>query len=449
MRTLFTFLAFVTVVTHAMAQTPLDDYIREGLTNNIVLQQKNIALDRSLYALKIAEGMFLPTVALQASYTSGNGGRNISIPVGDLLNPVYATLNQLTGSSAFPQIENVNQNFFPNNLYDVHVRTSMPIYNQGLIYNKRISAQQITLQEYEVDIYKRELVKNIKTAYYQYLSALEAVRIYDNALRLAEEGKRVNESLLSNGKGLHAYVLRSDSEIEYMKAKIVESKNQVLMAQRYFNFLLNRAGDEGINNQYDPAAVVAALEVSAEADVLHREEMKQVQQASRINETALRMNRAFWYPKISGFLDLGSQQQDWKFDTQSRYYLFGFTLDVPIFGGFTNRHKIRQAELDVRSSQLSQTQVQRSISMSIDNARNSLEASLQNYQSSLRQQEAARSYQKLIDRGFKEGVNTFIESIDARNQLTNAELQTTINQYRVLIAQAAYERETASYSFEK
>jgi outer membrane protein TolC len=51
----------------------------------------------------------------------------------------------------------------------------------------------------------------------------------------------------------------------------------------------------------------------------------------------------------------------------------------------------------------------------------------------------------LIEKGYKEGVNTFIESIDARNQLTSAQLLVTINQYRLLSAKASYERETASY----
>jgi outer membrane protein len=42
-------------------------------------------------------------------------------------------------------------------------------------------------------------------------------------------------------------------------------------------------------------------------------------------------------------------------------------------------------------------------------------------------------------------VNTFIESIDARNQLTSAQLLVTINQFKLLIAEANLERETAGY----
>ena len=40
--------------------------------------------------------MFLPDISMNARYTVARGGRIIEFPVGDLLNPVYITLNMLT-----------------------------------------------------------------------------------------------------------------------------------------------------------------------------------------------------------------------------------------------------------------------------------------------------------------------------------------------------------------
>ena len=61
-----------------------------------------------------------------------------------------------------------------------------------------------------------------------------------------------------------------------------------------------------------------------------------------------------------------------------------------------------------------------------------------------KQVEAAKSYFKLIDKGRSEGANTFIEWLDARNQLTTAEVQEQINKFRALIAWADYERQIAA-----
>jgi outer membrane protein TolC len=429
------------------SQSALDNYISEGLKNNLVLQQKRISLEKALHALKIANGMFAPTIALQGNYTSGTGGRNISIPVGDMFNPVYATLNQLTDSDQFPQIENVSQNFFPNNFYDVKVRTSVPIINTDLIYNKKIRQQQTILQEFETEIYKRELVKNIKVAYFTYLSTKEAVNIYESAMTRARESKRVNESLVANGKGLPAYVLRSESEIEIMRAQITEAQNQSQNAQLYLNFLLNRNSLDPIEPSYDAIPELAAVKLLLSNDSVpqQREELKQVRESISLQESILKMNKLYWSPRLSGFADVGSQAENWEVNDQSKYLLFGLQLDIPLFAGFTNRSKVSQAKLDLKNSELNSSLIEQQLNMSSQMAKNALESSYENYQSSLKQLEAAQSYQRLIEKGYREGVNTFIESIDARNQLTTAQLQVTINQYRVLGAGASYERETASY----
>lgn len=426
------------------SQNPLEGYISEGLKNNIVLQQKAIRLDQALLTLKIANGMFLPALALQGNYTSGNGGRNISLPIGDLLNPVYSTLNQLTDGNQFPQIENVNQNFLPNNFYDVKMRVSVPLINTDLLYNKKIQQQQVVLQEFEQEIYKRELIKNIKVSYFNYLSAIEAVNIYQSAIDRALESKRVNESLLANGRGLPAYVLRSESEIENIKAQITDAEKQAHNAKLYFNFLLNRNSDESIDTNFliEDATLTAGM--LSEPSILQREELKQLREATSLQENVLKMNRLFWSPRLSGFADVGSQYENWKFNDQSKYFLFGFQVDVPLFAGFTNHNKINRARLEVKNSELNYNLANQQLNMRAQMAKNSVENAYQSYQSSLKQLEAAQSYQRLIEKGYKEGVNTFIESIDSRNQLTSAQLLVTISQYRLLSAKADYDRETAS-----
>ncbi|MFM7195003.1 MAG: TolC family protein [Bacteroidota bacterium] len=451
MRTLFTrhdlTLIFILSLTTLRAQqgSPLDDYIRAGLENNIVLRQKDIALDKAMTALKMANGMFAPSLTLLGNYINGSGGRSISFPVGDLLNPVYSTLNQLTGSGQFPQIENVKTNFFPQDFYDVRARTAMPLLNTDLLYNRKIRGQQVLLQESEVQIYRRELVRNIKVAYYNYLSATESLVIYESALDRALEGKRVNERLLENGKGLPAYILRSQSEIETISAQLVETGRQADNARMYLNFLINRPQDSEVLTGFkaDLSPVASLLEQQAGTD--QREELAQLQHLLNLNRQVVRMNKLFWSPRLSGFIDLGAQAENLKYNRNAQYTLTGLQLEMPLFAGFNNRHKITQSELDVKQVELSLQVTRQQLDLSAQVARNALISAYRNYQSALKQQEAAQSYQRLIDKGYKEGMNTFLESLDARNQLTGADLLVRINLYNVLAAEAGLERETATY----
>ncbi|MGJ1320352.1 TolC family protein [Sphingobacterium spiritivorum] len=436
---------FVTV--SSQAQEVLDAYVLEAFRNNIVLQQKDVTLEKAQYALKTAKSLFLPTVAFQGAYQTADGGRNIPLPLGDLLNPIYTTLNQLTQSSQFPVMENQSINFLPKNFYDAKIRTTLPIINTDLTYNKRISEQQVVLQQFEVVIYKRDLVKNIKTAYYNYQSALQAVDIYRSGLQLANEGLRVNEKLLEGGKGLPAYVLRSRSEVEQANAQLVAAEQQVLNARMYFNFLLNRNAETNIDADTDNKAGLDKVSTLL-ADLSQsekREELKVMDQIVEINRTALKMNKQYAVPKLAAFVDLGSQSEGFKFNNNTRYYMLGLQLDIPIFTAGRNDIKVRQSNLDLRNAELQVDLVSQQLNLATRTAQNNLKAVYQNYQSSLKQFEAASSYQRLIEKGYKAGTNTFIETIDARNQYTSAQLLVNINRYKVLAAMADLERETASY----
>jgi outer membrane protein len=420
----------------------LDEYVTTAFQQNITLQQKTIQVEKAMIALKTAQSLYQPTVAFQGGYQSGQGGRSIAFPVGDLLNPVYSTLNALTKSTAFPQIANVETNFFPRDFYDVKVQTSMPLYNKDISYNKQIQEQSISLQREDVSLYKRELVKQIKTAYFQYLLSLGLQKVYDNALNLAMEGKKVNEKLLANGKGLPAYLLRSDSEIANIQAQMADAAKQSQAAQMYFNFLLNRELRAEIRIDFEVEKALAAV-YSVTSGV--REELSLLSKSIGLQETVLKMNEAFYLPKLNGFVNLGSQSTLGNINSKSAYYFLGLQMDIPIFTGKRNLYKIKQTQLDIASAKNAYDLSSKQFNMAAEIAQKIVQSSLVSFQASTKSYEAASAYLRLIEKGYKEGVSTYLETVDARNQWMNATINYQLKQFNVLIAAAAYEREAASY----
>jgi outer membrane protein TolC len=434
----------VATVTHA--QSVLESYVEEGLKSNLVLQQKDLSLKQAEQSLQVARSYFLPSVNLLADYTSGAGGRSISIPVGDLLNPVYASLNQMMQSDEFPQIENVSQDFFPNNFYDTKIRTSLPLINTDLHMNKMIHGQQVMLKQYEIEAYKRQLVLDIKTAYYNLLSAEAAVKIYESALGLVNKNVEINESLLRNGKSLPANLLRSKSEAERVKSELNSAHNKVKNARSYFNFLLNKDLNSEVNTNGGDFHDYALAEEATQPPANIREELQMLKTSQEINQTSLRMHKFSRLPKVSAFMDLGTQASDWEFNNDSRYYLVGVQLSLPIFNGFRNNINIRQGNLEVRKTEQHIINTERQLALAVNVAENDQQTTVANYLASREQLKSAQSYFNLIEKGYREGVNSLIEYLDARNQLTSSQLQQNLRQFEMLTATARLERETASYS---
>ena len=423
----------------------LDEYIEMAFRQNIVVQQKLISAEKALLSLQSAQSLYQPTIAFQGGYQSGEGGRSISFPVGDMLNPVYATLNQLTKSSAFPQIANVETNFFPRNFYDVKLTSVMPIYNRDISINKEIQSQTLGIQKADIQVYKRELVKNIKTAYLNYLMAHKAIGIYQNGLLLAQEGKKINERLLANGKGLPAYILRSENEVVQMTSQLSEAEKQAESAKMYFNFLLNRELLTEIKTTFDEQEALDILKKNQMADVDQREELGMLKQAISLQQSVVKMNESFYLPKLNGYLNLGSQSSNWDFNQKSTYYLLGMQLDIPIFSGKRNLNKIKQSAMDVDMAKKSLDLTSKQVNLALQIAQKNLTQTWVAFRASQKQIDVANTYQKLIDKGYKEGVNTYIETLDARSQWTNAHLLLNLNQFKILIAAAQVEREAASY----
>jgi len=423
----------------------LDSYVKEGLSNNLLVTQKGLSIAQSANALAYAKRLYLPTIGFDLMYSTAVGGRSIDLPVGDMLNPVYQTLNQLTHTQAFPAIDNQKIRFLPHNYYDAKIRTSMPVYNTDIRNNKEIQEKKKVLSENELEIYRRELVKEIKTAYYNYLSATAAVAIYENAIQLATEGKRVNQKLLEAGKGLPAYVIRANAEIAEGEAKLAQGLQQQKNALLYFNMLLNRDEHAEIRLEDEKALHLQDLLQSSTVSIVNREEIASLATAIEIQEKVLKMNKQVSWPKVSAFLDLGSQAEGLKVNKNSSYYMVGAQLNVPIFTSGRNRLKVEESRIAIKMAQNTMQNMQQKINLSAEMAKNDLIAQYKNYESAGTQLAAAGTYQRLILRGFQEGVNTYIETVDARTQYTNAQLAYQVAAYKVLTAQAHLERETSSY----
>ncbi|MFN8353746.1 MAG: TolC family protein [Spirosomataceae bacterium] len=425
------------------AQTPiLEAYVQAGLDNNLSLKQQGFVLQKNLLALQEAKTLFLPSVNFNTTYSTAQGGRTISIPVGDLMNPVYSTLNVLTKTNAFPQIENVNEQLVPKNFYDTRFKTQVPLINAEIRYGQAVRREQVSLQQTEIQLFKRELVKDIKVAYFNYLKAAEAVRVYDNALTLLRESERVNQSLITNGVANPTVQIRTRNEIARIQSEQEAAKQTRQNAEAYFNFLLNRELTATIQQDSSLAGRMANTWNMLEGK---REELDKLQTVINLNQSTLRFNQAYKKPKIGAILDLGSQGNLTSVSSKNLFALFGLSIDLPVYQGGRNQLKIKQTEADLQALDTQLQQVKNQLDLQRMVAKNAFEAAQQIYKSKQGQVETAQRYYRDIFRRYKEGQANFIELLDAQTQITTAQLQQTLSLYDVWVRWVELERANAAY----
>jgi outer membrane protein len=432
----------------------LADYIREGLGSNAALKTQQFDLEKSYIALEEAKTLFMPRVNFQMQYSLAAGGRNIQFPIGDLLNPAYTALNKLTNSNQFPSLENQSINFLPNNFHETKLHTVYPILNKEIFYNREIKKELITVEQAKINVYKRELVKNIKLAYIQYLQANHAVGIYKNALGLVRENLRVNEKLVKNDVATQANVLKAKAELAKVENSIMEAENATKNTAAYFNFLLNKPFDSKIDVDTVLMKPLPNLLPNSLPNSIHskasiqaqREEFAQIQGAEKAVSLQKKMNESYKSPKLGVALDLGFQGFGFKLWEQT-YGLLGLQLDVPLYTAKVEKLKVQQNDIELKKLQAQTEEVLQQIQLQIRVSRTNLETSREAFKMNDAELTATKEYYRLIERRFREGQALQIEVVDARTQMTTTELKRSLAQFAVLTREVELERAEAGYKF--
>ena len=427
-----------------------DDYIHLGLDSNLALHQRNFDLSRAQLDLKRAQSLFYPQAGFSSQYTVANGGRSQAIPIGDLLNGVYSTLNQLTGSSKFPQVANQSIQFLPNDFHDTKMEVTLPILDIDLQHNKAVNRETINVRRADRDVYRRDLVHSIRQAYYQYLQTGKAVEIYTISLSLVKENRRVSEKFVEQHMATREAVLRAQAQVSEVQSSLIEAGNDRRNAAAYFNFLLNRSldspvlTDSALINQTDTAAFPPDPSTNVTAG---REEFTRLKSYRQILQSNLSYDRNYLVPKLNAFYDVGYQGFGFHFNGTQFYQLAGVNLVWPLFKAGDNKYKIQQARIDIEAVNDQYRDLTQQMTLEQQTTVNNYHSAIEALQALADGAGSAREAYRLVERRFDEGQALQVDLIDARNQYTNAEIRYSLGRLAVLNRAADLERVTTAYKF--
>lgn len=456
---LFCLLLVFTSPLHAQS-SPLDGYIQEALNNNIALQQKNLSYQRSLEALKEAKAMFVPKLSLEARYSMAEGGRAIVLPIGDLVNPVYQNLNLINGLAgdanpaypdipAYPTIENESENFLRRREQETYFRAAMPLFNAAIIQNQRIQANLSESERIGVDIYKRELVKEVKTAYYNYAKAEEAVTLFENTMLLVKENLRTSESLYRNHKVTIDEVYAAQAQVKAVEQNLTDAQKNEKIAKSYFNFLLNQAFERDItltSTTINPVAVTDRSQLINGATA-NREEIQQMNYFLSATDNKIKLSKGNMLPQVNLVVDYGVQGVDYNLDADSDYVMGSVVMSWNLFDR-SNKPKVQQAKIEKQELAQRKLEVQQQIGLQTISAYHEVEAALKQIELAEAQVKALEEAYKLVAKKYTIGQANQVELTNARTQMTNAQQQSIIAQFDYQIQIAELERAAGTYVFQ-
>jgi outer membrane protein len=439
----------------ASAQAPLaevvDRYVEEGLRSNLSLRSQSLEVERNLAALDIARARFLPTMAVEARYSRADGGRTIDVPIGTLLNPAYATLNELLvaqgQSPRFGTVENQSIPFLREREQDTRITVRQPIYAPAIPAAVRAQSAQFEASELGRSALARRLKRDITVAYLDWLKATHAARIVQSSHALLQENLRVNDSLFRNGKVTQDQVLRARAELLAVEQQLRDAQNVVSQAQSFLNFLLNRSLTEPLQVAEISGEIQRTahdLGVLRTAALANRPEIAQLERAVSAAESEIQIARSELKPTLSLGMDAGTQGEEYDFGSGSNFATISLLLNWQFFDGGANRAQVRGARAAARQAATRRDEIAQQIQLEVQQALDRLAATTDSLETARARTEAAQAAFRIASRKRDEGVINQVEFIDARSTLSSAELNLNVTTFEVLARQAELDYATAA-----
>ncbi|MFA8298967.1 MAG: TolC family protein [Hyphomicrobiales bacterium] len=452
MKHLYSFILLIICININAQDTILDHYIRIGIDNNIQLQHSRNKLNKAQLSLQEAKSKYYPQLNLYARYTTSVGGRTFDIPVGDLLNPVYSYLHKtsqvLPEPQQFPNIFVDNQTFNLLRPYEQETKFTLlqPIFNRQIYINKRLNKKLVTTEKLSYRLSKEDLIHDIKVSYYNFLLTVDLLQALQATKKVLQENLRVSQSLFKNHKVTKEIVYRSKAELSKFEKEITDAEKKNALAASYFNTLINRDIDASIEKQssFSDTNLILDKDILILQALSNRKELKQLDHAKEIYKDKVEINRSNYVPNLSVYGEAGIQGEHYDFGRSYNYYTGSLVLQWKLFAGLENRHKVKQARLDVKNIDLEKEDAKNKIRLQVINAYYDCLSQKKNLHYSKEEFSSAQAAFKLVQKKYYQGQASLLEFLDARATMTRAEKQKIITRYQFLIALSNLENTISS-----
>jgi outer membrane protein TolC len=408
----------------AQSVDPLGELVREGLRRNLALEQQRLLLERGEAELAEARGLFLPSVSLDVRHSESRG----VLDLGELVNPAYQALNQLTQSSAFPTDVEARLPL----RQETKLRVTQPLYSPAVVANRRLRRTLRDVREAELHAGVRQLAAEIQTAYLRYASALRVEELYRGTLPLLEENVRVNERLVTAGRHTPDAVFRARAERSETEQMLADARLRRSAAARHLNLLLGRPLDATIEVVAD-SLLDFPLELTRDEAVgrarSRREEVRQAELGVDAARAQGRLARAGFLPSLAVAVDYGIQGSAYRFDAEHDFVIASVVLQWNLFNGGQDAARRQQASLETRRARARQEELDRQIVLHVEQAYEAAVVARRAIATAEDRLASARRTFELVSRRYENGAAAQIEYLDARTAYTNAELNLILTRY--------------------
>jgi outer membrane protein TolC len=330
------------------------------------------------------------------------------------------------------------------------VDVTQPLFTGGRIANGySIKKRAYDSAKQEEELRKKEIVNEVTSRYFQLLMATRLKEITAKSRDIIKNHLKDVEAFYEVGMASKNDLLSAKVSLAGAESLLIKASNRYELAVSSLNYSLNRAINSPINDIEDVKEPQVKLDIDLDECVVkaynNREELKIINNANKINESLINLERSAYYPQLY-FIGSYNEAGD-EMPLRDKYYSALVTLQLDIFSWGETLNRVESRKMALKRSYENENLVKNSISLEVKAAYLKLKQAAEEITATKQAVEQAEENHRIYDEKFKVNAASSSDVLDAEDLI----LRSKIDYYRALydyhIAKADLKRATGEVTY--
>ena len=294
-----------------------------------------------------------------------------------------------------------------------------------------LKAAKSTREFYQINeqLTEEQVIERVANAYYQVYVQQQKLIVIDNNLKNTNKVKNIIKGQFDNGLAKKIDLDRISVRVNNINSMRQQILNAITLQENALKFYIGMPMENKIIIP-KTAFEVTPQDLMSSADVTNRTEYLLLKKQEQLLILQKKSFQASYYPTLSlsgnySYMGQGPEMPLFAKPAAGVYWSdfasIGLNLRVPIFSGFGNRAKVRQADNSLKSIQVDIDDTKLALDLAFENSKKQIENSLITIAN---QKENAQLAQEVFDNtnnNYTQGLASLTDLLDAENALVEAQ----------------------------
>ena len=410
-------LSLLFLVSYANAQEikslNLKEVLQYALENKAEAKKAKLQTENSEYKIQEVRSRALPQI-------SANGSLNY--------NPILQT-TVIDGDNFGAPGTTIQAAFGQKWNSIAGVSFSQALFDQSVFTG--LKAAKSTREFYQINeqLTEEQVIERVANAYYQVYVQQQKLIVIDNNLKNTNKFKNIIKGQFDNGLAKKIDLDRISVRVNNINSMRQQVLNAITLQENALKFYIGMPMENKIIIP-KTAFEVTPQDLMTSADVKNRTEYLLLKKQEQLLTLQKKSFQASYYPTLSlsgsyNYIGQGpvvpyfAKPSDGVY--WSDYATVGLNLRVPIFSGFGNRAKVRQADNSLKSIQVDIDDTKLALDLAFENSKKQIENSLITIANQKENAQLAQEVLNNTNNNYTQGLASLTDLLDAENALIEAQ----------------------------